>query len=596
MKAAALILSCVSALVWLSAAGFAAAQGEGWVIDRMDVEMTIETDGRLLVREAIDVDFRGLERHGIFRDLSYRFEYDAERIREYAYAFGPVTRADGQPHDVRESVEGSVRRLRIGDPDRTLSGLETYRLTYDVSGALNGFADHDELYWNASGTWPVPLSRASVTVTAPAGAIERVDCFQGGSGSTERCESAMTAGEVVFRTTRALAAGEQLTIVVGLRKGAVADPQPRLLARGSIAEARRSLSSRFATGPRFVLPAAAGIVLVACAVGLLWWRVGRDRQYVAVYHEPSAAGEEPVPLLGARPVGVEFEPPEGIRPGQMGLLVDERADTLDVTATIIDLATRGYLTIEEIPKSGWFGRKDWQLHRTKDADAGLLAYERIVFDGLFDGRATRQISSLKEKFYKDLAKAKSALYRDGVDRGWFPRNPNAVRMITRVAGAIITALGVVLAIALGERWGAGLLGVPVVAGGILLLAMAGAMPRRTAKGRTVLLRTLGFVKYIRTGEARQLAFAERANIFTAYLPYAVAFKCVDKWARAFADIDVEAATSRWYTGTGGFNASSLHASLGSFSHSVSNTLASTPGGSGGSGFSGGSSGGGGGSW
>ena len=53
----------------------------------------------------------------------------------------------------------------------------------------------------------------------------------------------------------------------------------------------------------------------------------------------------------------------------MGLLVDERADTLDVTATIIDLAVRGYLSIEEVPKTGWFGRRDWRLTRLKSPDA-----------------------------------------------------------------------------------------------------------------------------------------------------------------------------------------------------------------------------------
>jgi uncharacterized membrane protein len=120
------------------------------------------------------------------------------------------------------------------------------------------------------------------------------------------------------------------------------------------------------------------------------------------------------------------------------------------------------------------------------------------------------------------------------------------------------------------------------------------MPRRTAIGRELMRRSLGFAKYMKTAETAQQAFAERANIFTSYLPYAIVFRCVDKWARAFKDIDVQAATGGWYVGTTPFNAGTFSSSLGSFSSSVSSTLASTPGGSGGSGFSGGSSGGGGG--
>jgi uncharacterized membrane protein len=107
-------------------------------------------------------------------------------------------------------------------------------------------------------------------------------------------------------------------------------------------------------------------------------------------------------------------------------------------------------------------------------------------------------------------------------------------------------------------------------------------------------RALGFAKYIRTGEVRQQAFAERAGIFTAYLPYAVAFKCVDRWANAFKDIDVQQATAAFYSGRSTFSSGDFSSSLGTFSSSISQSLASTPGGSGGSGSSGGSSGGGGG--
>jgi hypothetical protein len=128
-------------------------------------------------------------------------------------------------------TEGSLRRFQIGDPDRTISGRETYRIAYRLDGALNGFPDHDELYWNATGTWPVSIASARIVVAAPGGAIDRVDCFQGPSGSGERCEATFTVGEATFTATRALAEGEQMTIVTGLRKGAIADPRPRLVAR-----------------------------------------------------------------------------------------------------------------------------------------------------------------------------------------------------------------------------------------------------------------------------------------------------------------------------------------------------------------------------
>ena len=37
-------------------------------------------------------------------------------------------------------------------------------------------------------------------------------------------------------------------------------------------------------------------------------------------------------------------------PGQVGTLVDEHANLIDVTATIVDLAVRGWLTITDLDK------------------------------------------------------------------------------------------------------------------------------------------------------------------------------------------------------------------------------------------------------
>jgi uncharacterized membrane protein YgcG len=566
----------------------AAVAQEDWVIERFDIRLDIQRDGSIDAHEALDVDFRGLSRHGIFRDFFYLFDYDEAYNRQYDIRLMGVTDADGRRQQVQSTTEGATRRFRIGDPDRTLSGKQTYRIAYGIGGALNGFPDRDELYWNASGTWPVRVTALAVVVTAPGGAIERVECFQGREGSRERCSARFTPDEATFTATRPLADGEQMTIVAGLRKGVVAEPRPLLVRRP------RDITRSFDRTPGLLAAMLAGFLVILGGVATLWWRVGRDRRFVSLHYLSDDTQEERVPLFGADPIVVEFEPPDHLRPAQIGLLLDERADTLDVTATIIDLAVRGYLKITELPAKGWFGRTDWELASLKEPDAGLLEYERIVLKGLFDSKPSRKLSDLKTKFYGDLSKAKSALYRDAVTRKWFPRNPNTTRTISRVGGWVVAGLGVGLTILLGRQWGAGLLGLPVVAGGMALALMSRAMPRRTALGREAMRRALGFARYIRTAEIQQQSFAERANIFTSYLPYAIAIKCVDRWARAFKDIDLQQATAAWYAGNSRFDPGGFSSSLGSFSASVTSTIASTPGGSGGSGFSGGSSGGGGG--
>jgi uncharacterized protein (TIGR04222 family) len=564
------------------------AGDDGWIIERLNSRIEIDSDGTLSILEALDVDFRGLSKHGIFRDIPYVLDFDTTNNREYAITLTGVTSADGRPHRVKESDVGADRRFQIGDPDKEISGKQTYRIAYRVGGALNGFPDHDELYWNATGVWPVAMAAASVVVRVPAGSVQKLDCFQGPKGSTERCSSSAARDQAIFKATRSLAADEQMTVVVALRKGAVAEPHPLLVRKP------RGVLEFFELTPFVGAVTVFGILVAVGGIGYLWWEIGRDRHSIALHTQGPGAPEERVPLFGARPVGVEFEPPDRIRPGQMGLLVDERVDTLDVTATIVDLAVRGYLSIRELPKEGWFGKKDWQLVRLMDPDSKLLEYERIVFAGLFEAGPSQTLSGLKNKFYDDLGRARKALYKDAVERGWFPRNPNSVRVMSRAAGILAVVAGVGLMILLGQQSGDGLLGLPVLVGGALLAIIARAMPRRTALGREMMRRTLGFAKYMKTAETEQQAFAERANIFTAYLPYAVAFKCVDRWARAFQDIDMQAATATWYAGSTAFDPGAFSSTVSSLSSSMSSALASTPGGSGGSGFSGGSSGGGGG--
>ena len=151
-----------------------------------------------------------------------------------------------------------------------------------------------------------------------------------------------------------------------------------------------------------------------------------------------------------------------------------------------------------------------------------------------------------------------------------------------------------LAWLLGRTLGAGLVGVAVIIVGFVALGIAPIMPAKTAAGADLHRRALGFGRYMEVAETERQRFAERENIFSDYLPYAIVFGCVDRWARAFKDIDMSKQTASWYVGSGPFNAGVLSSSLQGFSSNLGSAIAATPGSSGGSGFSGGGAGGGGG--
>ncbi|HET7654451.1 MAG TPA: hypothetical protein VFK42_15545, partial [Acidimicrobiales bacterium] len=110
-------------------------------------------------------------------------------------------------------------------------------------------------------------------------------------------------------------------------------------------------------------------------------------------------------------------------------------------------------------------------------------------------------------------------------------------------------------------------------------------------------------RFIDESEKDRAQFAERANLFSEYLPYAVVFGATEKWARAFAGLDGQLPeTGGWYVGTHPFTIASFNSSMDHFTTTTAGTIASTPSGSGGSGFGGGGfsggggGGGGGGSW
>ncbi len=604
MRARLLLTALLVGLASLFGAGAPARAGAGASqfgnerIAGYDVTIVVRTTGDMFVREVIDYDFGVSPRHGIFRNIPVRFRYDDRYDRVYPISDISVEGSPGTPDQYDESTSGGDKVLKIGDPDQTISGRHTYTIEYVVKGGLNGFADHDELYWNAIGTeWDVPIERATARVDTP-GPLTDVACFAGPMGSLLPCAESVSGDKgATFATTR-LGPNEAFTIVVGFQKGFVPEPEPVL-------DERWAFDRAFAVTPATVGASAGLLALVVGGVATLVWRTGRDRRFagsaVDVAFGSDTGTEQAVPLMERAITPVEFAPPDGLRPGQIGTLVDEAANTLDVIATIVDLAVRGFLRIDEIPKEGLFGKKDWNLVQLKEP-SGLKRYETTLLHAIFKGRDEVTLSALKNTFAADLKKVEDQLYEEVIAQGWFAKRPDHTRTLWTVLGVLALAGSVAVAVAVAATTHAGLVGIPLVIGSLVLLWGAKRMPRRTAKGTGALRRVQGFRRFIEESEKDRAQFAERKNLFSEYLPYAVVFGATDKWARAFADIDGRLPETGWYTGPTYFTAGSFSDSMDGFSTTTSGTITSTPSASGGSGFSGGGSsgggggGGGGGSW
>jgi uncharacterized membrane protein YgcG len=577
-----LSLGCV-----LFAAGSvpAGAQHATYAIDNFHADIVVRHDASLLVTETIDVDFAG-DQHGIFRTIPVDYAYDAHQRRVYKLTVQSVTDGSGAPQRHTETHDAPDETIRIGDPDHTISGKHTYRLTYIVRGALNAFDDHDEVYWNVTGgQWSVPITRSSATLTVEDGGIEQAQCYEGPGGSTEGCPAGIFGAghNTLYGAARPLLPGEQLTIVAAVRKGLLAPPPLLLEPVGP-----RSLRSYFAVTPVMLAIVVIGTVLGTLFSAVYWWRGGRDRVYRTLYYLTHDPREQTRPLLYRDRIVVEYTPPDDLRPAQMGLLLDERTDNKDVAATIVDLAVRGYISITELAPPGFLMSGDWQITRTKKSLDDLNAYERTLLKGILGDRDEVELGSLHTDYPAALYRADEELAHQAA--AWFVRDPRVVRSRWRWCGmgALLSAVPVTWIAA--AVWDAGLAGIPVAFLGLLFVLTASWMPKRTAGGSELLRRVLGFRLYIDTAEKRRQEFNEKANIFAEYLPYAIVFGCVTKWAHVFRDIDTTNAVSAWYSGPGAFNAAHVSSGLHGFSHAVSaagfNSLANTPGGHGRSGFGG----------
>ncbi len=588
-----LCLALLAAAWGIAAFGSTVHADEGWVITSFHSDITVATDSAITVTEDIQVDFGSLQKHGIFRTIPLRYRYDDSHDRYYLLEVKSVT--DGSKALIHsESIDHDNDVIKIGDPGRLVTGANRYVITYTVLGAMNSFAGHDELYWNVDGAlWPVPKRSVTATVNLPAGAFQKAACYQGPTGSRESCTFASKGQTVNFGSTRQLASGEQMSVVTALNQGVVDVPPPLLEARN-----RQFPQDAFDINP---LTVGLSLLIAVAGIGLVvrnWWIHGRDRAYLTQYYLTNDPRERTNPLFHSDPLVVEFGSPQNMRPAELGLILDESADTKDVTATIVDLAVRGYMTITEVPN-----QKDWTFIWKAGGDAAaLLPYEKTLLDGLFAGRQQIKLSALKGTYAPTLKMAEGQIYTDAVSRKLFTTRPDTARATWGCLGVGLVVAGVAVTVLLGLKLGWGLIGAAILLTGIFVSVSAPFMPQRTASGRELLQRTLGFRLYMTTAEKYRQQFAEKAQIFTELLPYAIVFGCVSQWAKAFEGIDTSA-TNNWYAGNAPFQAVLLANSLESMNASISSAITYTPpssgssSGFGGGGFSGGGGGGGGGgSW
>ncbi len=566
---------------------------ESWVIHNFQSTIEIKNSGEVAVTEEITADFGTVDKHGIYRYIPYVYEDNVGKKTYTEIDILSVSRNDN-PEKFTRSYNDSNLQIKIGDANRTIMGKNVYKISYIVKGVLRNFTNYDELYWNVTGNfWPVTVEKVTAKVIVADTEISRHTCYEGYKGSRMQCSiEEVSSHAVTFSTTKSLNKEEGLTVVVGYMPGVI--PIITVAPPKTVTDDIRSTSSLVAL--------VIGFIIGIGAAWYLWWSRGRDHWTQNLPFLGKKDRSMPKPLGAHETVVVEFESPEKLRPAELGVLMDERADTLDVTATIIDLAGRGFLTIKEEPKKWLFGSTDYILTNLNKKTSELLPYEILLLDNLFSGNGTVAISSLKKTFYDELSQVKKQLYKDVVHKKLFFRNPETIRRLyfglgigMDVVAGFLIFLGISLIITPFLTFGIGLM-----ISSFFMFITAHFMPRRTANGRDLYRRAKGFKQFISGAEKYRQQFYERKNLFDEILPYTIMFGLTSKFAKAMKELGIEPSQPTWYTGHTAFNSAAFASDISNFSHSLSSAISSTPSSSGGF-SSGGSSGGGfggggGGSW
>ena len=539
-------------------------------ISDFQVKASLDARRHLQVEETITYDFDDASRHGIFREIPVSYARNGANYDLHLNVTNVTM--DDQAETFTQSRSGDGLEIKIGEANTLITGTHVYKIDYSTDRAINFFPDgHSELYWNVTGNgWPVSIERASFSLTLPSRVDEtkvQSTCFSGEYGSTGAdCMLTSSTDSLDVASTRVLLETEGLTVAYSFPAGMITPPTMQEKIWMFIQD----------NGVVF-FPLFAFILMI-----FIWFFFGRDPRRVTV-----------IP---------EYEAPRKLAPALVGAAQTNGSVPKEtVTATIIDLARKGYLVINFGEEKQLFGTKQtFTFIKKKDADEALSNFESDILKGLFDDKDQTTIKDLQAgKFYQDVKRFSDDVQATIDGLRYFAADPNLVRGPFIVVGVLV---GWGLASLLSTPFGS----VMGILTGIIIAVFGWFMPRRTQDGVKCLAEIEGFKWFLSVTEKERLDFTDAPERtpeqFQAFLPYAIALGVEEKWAKQFASLTIPPPS--WAQGNmASYNTLWLVSNLQTMHQAASSAAYAAPSsaGSGGSGFSGGGSGGGfggggGGSW
>ncbi|PXX63201.1 putative membrane protein DUF2207 [Nocardia tenerifensis] len=472
-------------------------------------DLKLSREGVLEVVEQVDVPADGSFRMSL--PLRLKVSDDAER-------YFKVT-------DVDTKGAGTATVANDQFTIEAKPGESTF--TYSVHNLVNDAPGSQVFNW--LGVMGTDIASISATLISPSFEMGIVDCKLGAPGSTRPCADVKTEVDGVLHLEQTdLKKGEAIDLTLQLPPGSV--------------PSNADVRDTGAAGP-FALTApvlvAFGVLLLALAGMVAFVLRARRRNGAA------ATGSETIDPLVRDGERVQFTSPDGVLPGEAGLLLDEHVDPVDIAATVVDLAVRRYLWITPISET------DWRITKVNAPDDQLRDYEKAVYQALLpDGAEAATVAELRAPGRVQSEPVRSALVADAVTRGTFadPRRPGLTLWL---GGALIVA-GIAATIALALTSGHALVGVAIALAGVATVLLPKYLPVRTPHGLELTGQIRALQRGLESTRREQVPPIDQETVFSRALPFMVIGGRADNWIRAFRDLNPSADSQPGLYWFGGF--------------------------------------------
>lgn len=324
-----------------------------------DTKIEVHSDASLDITENIKVNAQGNQiKRGIYRVLPMTRKKNTGTF-PVNYQVKSVLR-DGKEEPYHTQEKQGLYYIYIGDSGVYLQeGEHTYTIHYSTDKQIGYFEEYDEIYWNVTGNyWQFPIEKASATVQLPEGVKPfSVDCYTGSYGSSaSKCESFLETNATIAFKAQSLPPQEGLTISVAFPKGVVALPPT----------------------PTFWEQYGVAILSGILFFPLLFYYYRRWNSFGRDYQKPT--------------VYPQFSPPRDLSPASVGYLENLGMNNNLFTATVVNLAIKGYLRIEEKKQRGLLSTTiTYILHQLKTPDESLPQEEYTLLKELFKYESIKKI-------------------------------------------------------------------------------------------------------------------------------------------------------------------------------------------------------------